>query len=145
MKPVVLLVEDEEDDVFFMKRALAKASVTVDVRVAEDGQEALRYLRGEGTYADRQAHPSPQLTFLDVNLPHLSGLEVLRQIRADPELKKLVVVMLTSSSANQDVDLAYELGASSYLIKPNQPEGLEVVIEHALVYWLNHNVVTAAM
>jgi len=90
----------------------------VEVFVARDGREALRYLHGEGQYADRVQHPFPWLTLLDLNLPYVPGLQVLKQIRKHPDLRKLIVVVLTSSLADSDLDEAYALGANSYLSKP---------------------------
>lgn len=139
MKPTILLVEDEENDVFLMERAFGKASVPVQVQVARDGREALRYLHGEGKYADRERHPLPCLTLLDLNLPYVPGLEVLKQIREDPHLRKLVVVVLNSSVADSDIERAYELGVNSYLTKPNALEGFEELVELICQYWLNKN------
>ena len=139
MKPTILLVEDEEDDVFLMERAFGKASVAVDVRVVRDGREALHYLKGEGEYADRERHPLPCLTLLDLNLPHVHGLEMLKQIREDPRLRKLIVVVLTSSVADSDIERAYDLGANSYLSKPNGLEGFQELAELIGQYWLNKN------
>ena len=139
MKPTILLVEDDENDVFLMKRAFAKTSLPAEVRVAEDGREALRYLRGEGEYADREHHPLPRLTLLDLNLPYVHGLEVLKQIREERHLRKLVVVVLTSSLADSDIERAYHLGANSYLTKPNALEGFMELAELTSQYWLNKN------
>ncbi|MBC8096338.1 MAG: response regulator [Akkermansiaceae bacterium] len=122
-----------------MERAFGKASVPTDMRVAHDGREALSYLRGEGKYTDRERHPLPSLTLLDLNLPHVHGLEVLKQIRADPDLRKLVVVVFTSSFADSDIDRAYDLGANSYLSKPNGLEEGEALAELIGQYWLNKN------
>jgi CheY-like chemotaxis protein len=139
LKPTILLVEDDKNDVFLMERALGKASVPTKVRVARDGREALRYLRGEGEYADRKQHPWPSLTLLDLNLPHVPGLEVLKQIRADPRLRKLIVVVLTSSVADSDIEQAYDLGANSYVSKPNNLEEGQELAELLGRYWLNKN------
>ena len=145
MKPTILLVEDDENDVFLMERAFGKANVPAEVRVIRDGRKALRYLHGEGEYADRERHPLPCLTLLDLNLPHVHGLEVLKQIREDPRLRKLIVVVLTSSVADSDIEQAYELGANSYLSKPNALEGFQELAELIGQYWLNKNKLASSL
>jgi CheY-like chemotaxis protein len=145
MKPTILLVEDDENDVFLMERAFGKASVPAELHIAPDGREALRYLHGEGEYADRERHPLPCLLLLDLNLPHVHGLEVLKQIREDPRLRKLIVVVLTSSVADSDIEQAYELGANSYLSKPNGLEGFEELVELIGQYWLNKNKLASSL
>lgn len=139
MKPTILLVEDDKNDVFLMEDAFSKASVPVQVQVVRDGREALRYLRGEGNYADRKRYALPDLTLLDLNLPYVHGLEVLKQIRAEPALRKLVVVVLTSSAADSDVEQVYERGANSYLIKPGKLEEIQELVELLARYWLTKN------
>ena len=111
----------------------------VQVQVARDGREALRYLRGEGEYADRERHPLPSLTLLDLNLPYVHGLEVLKQIREESTLRKLIVVVLTSSVSDSDIERAYGLGANSYLTKPNNLEEVQELVELLGQYWLNKN------
>jgi len=145
MNPIILLVEDEENDVFLMRRAFAKTSFQVDLRVATDGREALRYLYGEGKYADRERHPLPCLTLLDLNLPYVHGLDVLKQIREEPDLRKLIVVVLTSSLADSDIEQAYDLGANSYLTKPNALEGFQDLAEDIGHYWLRRNKIAASL
>jgi CheY-like chemotaxis protein len=139
MKPTVLLIEDEENDAFIMQHAFGKASIPADLRVARDGREALRYLLGHGQYADRKRHPLPCLTLLDLNLPHVHGLEVLKEIRAEPRLRKLIIVVLTSSLADSDIEQAYDLGANSYLSKPTGLEEVQQLVELLGQYWLNEN------
>lgn len=139
MNPTILLVEDDTDDVFLMERAFGKGSVPVEMRVAREGREALRYLHGEGEYGDREQHPLPCLTLLDLNLPYVNGLEVLRQIREQPDIRKLIVVVLSSSVADSDIEQAYDLGANSYLSKPNDLEGFEEMAEAIGQYWLKRN------
>ena len=137
-------MEDDANDVFLMERAFDKASMPVQVRVAREGREALRYLHGEGDYADRKRHPLPCLTLLDLNLPHVHGLEVLKQIRKEPQLRKLIVVVLTSSVADSDIEQAYELGVNSYLTKPNALEGFQELAKLIGQYWLNKNRLTSS-
>jgi CheY-like chemotaxis protein len=139
MNPTILLVEDDENDVFLMERAFGNGSVPAQVQVVRDGREALHYLRGEGDYADRQRHPLPCLTLLDLNLPRVRGLEVLKQIREDPHLRKLIVVVLTSSAIDSDIERAYEVGANSYLTKPTGLEEVQELVELIGQYWLNTN------
>src|SRR6476660_7885214 len=114
----ILLVEDNDDDVFLMKHALASAGVSNAVLVVESGQRAVDYLSGEGPYSDRSRYPMPAVVFLDLKLPLMSGHEVLAWIRAQRQLESLVVVVLTSSNEPSDVRRAYSLGANSYLMKP---------------------------
>ena len=139
MNPTVLLIEDDENDAFLMKRAFERGSIRADVRVARDGREALRYLLGQAPYGDRKSHPLPSLTLLDLNLPHVQGLDVLKQIRLESCLRKLVVVVLTFSLADSDIEQAYELGANSYLSKPTGLEELQQFVELLGQYWLKEN------
>lgn len=119
---LILLVEDNEDDVFLMERAMKKAGLDFPLRVAADGQAALDYLSSSGRFADRAKNPPPSLVFLDLKLPYVHGFEVLRWIRENrPELP---AVMLTSSNQERDRRLAAELGAVAYLVKPPVAETL---------------------
>jgi len=126
----LLLVEDSEDDVFFMRRALKKAGINLPLQVAVDGQQALNYLSGAGEYSDRAQYPLPGLMFLDLKLPYLSGLDLLSWLREQPLISELPVVILTSSSEDRDRQRAGELRAKAYLVKPPTPEMLLRAIQH---------------
>jgi CheY-like chemotaxis protein len=120
----VLYVEDEDNDVFLMHRAFQKAGVANPLHVARDGSEAMRYLSGQGDFADRERFPLPCLLLLDLNLPRRSGLEVLKWTRDQPALRAIPIVILTSSSQDRDIASAYSLGANGYLVKPPSPDKL---------------------
>jgi len=125
----ILLIEDNEDDVFMMKRALKLALITNPLQVVADGQQALDYLAGAGEYADRDKYPVPFLGFLDLKLPYVHGFEVLSWIRQRPELDCLLVVVLTSSAEERDHAKASALGARSYLVKPPTAEGVKDIFK----------------
>ena len=135
----LLLVEDNEDDVFLMKRALNSAHVINPLLVAEDGQEAVDYLSGAGKFADRTKYPLPAVVFLDLKLPFLSGHDVLTWIRRQKDLDTLVVIVLTSSNEPSDLTRCYALGANSYVVKPPTPEQLEDLAKAFKWYWLEYN------
>lgn len=135
----LLLVEDNEDDVFIMKRALKGARVANPLFVVEDGQQALDYLSGAGKFADREQYPLPAVVFLDLKLPLLSGHDVLAWIRRQRELESLVVIVLTSSNEPSDLNRCYALGANSYVVKPPTPEQLEELAKAFKWYWLEYN------
>lgn len=139
----VLLVEDDENDVTFMRYAWSKAGLANPLHLVADGQSAIDYLRGSGQYADRKLHPLPFLMFLDLNLPHRSGFEVLQWIRQRPELRALLVVVLTSSTADCDAHRAYGLGANSYVVKPSDLEALKEFLIALKTYWVAWNYVPA--
>ncbi len=132
MPPSILLVEDNPDDVFLMRRALSKSGLDVPVHVATDGQAAVDYLRGAGPYADREKFPVPFVTFLDLKLPYMDGFEVLEWIREHPVLQDLNVVILTSSGEDRDSRRAQQLGVIAYLVKPPKPETLRDTIRPLL-------------
>lgn len=136
--PTLLLVEDNADDVFFMKRAMATAGISHALETAADGQAAIDYLMGKAEFADRQRFPLPFLMFLDLKLPHKSGLEVLEWVRSQPQLRTLIVLVLTSSREESDVTKAYTLGANSFLVKP--PSGLQLneLVKLIRTYWLEN-------
>src|SRR5256885_11012165 len=117
LNKLVLLVEDNEDDVFIMQNAFQKARIANPIFVAGDGRSALDYLEGLGKFADRAQFPLPGLVLLDLNLPQVHGLDVLKSIRANPLLRPTLVVVLTSSDQESDIDKAYRIGANSYLTK----------------------------
>jgi len=135
----VLLVEDTEDELFLFKKACERARVTFSLQVARDGEQAIAYLSGQGDYSDREKYPMPTLVILDINMPSVSGFEVLRWIRANPNAKQLIVVMFTTSSAESDVSHAYALLANSYLVKPVNVSTLVDTVSTLEKYWLNMN------
>jgi two-component system response regulator len=132
----ILLVEDNPDDEELTLRALRKNNVLNEVAVARDGAEALDYLFCRGPYADRDLRVQPSMTLLDLKLPKIDGLEVLRQIRANPATQMLPVVILTSSKEEQDVVTGYRLGANSYIRKPVDFEQFVDAVRSLGLYWL---------
>ncbi|MDP9349733.1 MAG: response regulator, partial [Gemmatimonadota bacterium] len=116
-----------------------KAEVMVTVQIASDGDQAVAYLSGEGEYADRSRYPLPGLVLLDVKLPRRSGHEVLEWIRAKPVLRRIPVVVLTSSDVPDDRNRAYDLGASSYLVKPSGTSDRNEMVRLMGLYWLRLN------
>ncbi len=137
--PVILLVEDDANDVLLIRHAFRKAEVMVTVQIASDGDQAVAYLSGEGEYADRSRYPLPGLVLLDVKLPRRSGHEVLEWIRAKPVLRRIPVVVLTSSDVPDDRNRAYDLGASSYLVKPSGTSDRNEMVRLMGLYWLRLN------
>ncbi|MGC8837586.1 MAG: response regulator [Anaerolineae bacterium] len=126
----ILLVEDNEDDILLIERAFRKANVANPLVVARDGEEAVAYL------SDLAANPVPELVLLDLRLPRKSGFEVLEWLRAQPGLRRMPVVVLTSSGETPDIDRAYDLGANSYLVKPVGFEALLNMVKVLGLYWL---------
>ncbi len=139
----LLLVEDEENDVFFLKRAIQKAGIANPVAVADSGQVAIDYLKGSDKFANRDQFPLPSLMLLDWKLPCITGMDVLRWLRQESEHRCLPVIVLTSSTLASDIASAYALGANSYVVKPADPEQLTGVMRDLAGWWLKHNVLPA--
>lgn len=133
---IILLVEDNEDDVLLTQRAFQKNNVKNELVVVSDGREALDWLFGEGEHAGRDPNVLPELILLDVNMPRVSGLEVLEKVRADPRTELVPVVMLTSSKQEEDVIRSYELGCNSYVRKPVAFEAFVEAARAIGIYWL---------
>jgi DNA-binding response OmpR family regulator len=132
-------VEDNEDDHFFLQRAFKEAGIRNAVHLVEDGQKAIDYLSAQGPYADRQQHPLPCLVILDLKLPKVHGMDVLRWIRAAKEFRAVVVVILSSSPLRNDVDTAYEAGVNSFLVKPLRTDQMTRIARLLKDYWLETN------
>ena len=139
--PFVLLVEDNADDVLLMLRIFARTGMPGDDRVVvtRDGVQALDFLLPAGGDDDRAAHPLPRVIFLDLNMPRLGGLEVLRRVRADPRTRLVPVVMLTSSDEERDVTQSYQLGANSYIRKPEDATQFSETVGALGRYWFHLN------
>jgi len=135
----ILLIEDNTSDIALTRRALEKARIVNKLTVVEDGREALDYLFGTGAYQGRDPSDTPELTLLDLKLPKISGLEVLRQLRAHPLLKRMPVVILTSSNEEEDRAAGYDLGVNSYIRKPVDFTQFTACIEQLGLYWLVMN------
>jgi two-component system, response regulator len=136
---VILLVEDNPDDEELTLRALKKNNIRNDVVVARDGAEALEYLMGPGGAAGGASHAAPQVVLLDLKLPKVDGLEVLRRIRADERTRRLPVVILTSSNEEKDLLASYDHGANSYIRKPVDFTQFTDAVRHLGLYWLGLN------
>jgi two-component system, response regulator len=134
--PIILLVEDNQDDELLCLRAFKKSNLKNEVVVARDGVEALDYLFGTGVYDGRNPAEAPQVILLDLKLPKIDGLEVLRRIRADERTRLLPVVILTTSNEQEDMVHSYSLGANSYIRKPVDFNQFVAAIQHLGLYWL---------
>ncbi len=140
-KPVnILLVEDNRMDSELTLDAFREARLLNPIHISPNGQDALDYLFGRGPYADRDKNPLPSLVLLDLKLPGIDGFEVLRQIKTTPILKRIPVVILTSSKEEGDRALSYDIGANSYLVKPVSFDGFLGVVRQIEGYWLTLNI-----
>jgi CheY-like chemotaxis protein len=139
-RKVILLVEDLEDDILLSRRAFAAAKLDVPLQIVRDGEEAIAYLMGTGKYARRDEFPLPDLILLDLKMPKVNGLDVLRWIRSHPQLKTLRVIVLTSSEDIYDVNRAYELGANSFLVKPAEFICYPSLVRTLEKFWLRSSV-----
>lgn len=136
-RPTILLAEDDEDDVLLLRTALMEAGLSVPLQVVPDGEQAIAYLSGEGIHSDRTKFPIPSLMFLDLNMPRKNGFEVLRWVRENPEVKRLPIVVLSSSTQGPHINKAYELGANSYLVKVTKFSEFVERIKVVYNYWVN--------
>jgi CheY-like chemotaxis protein len=134
----ILLAEDNEDDVLLLRTVLKKARGAVSIHVTKDGDETIRYLKGDGDYSNRQKHPFPALLLLDLKMPRKNGFEVLEWIRTQPALNPLPIVVLTSSDLKEDIEKAYQFHVNSYLSKGPLAQSPEV-FAGVLDYWWNYN------
>ena len=138
MTRAILLVEDEPNDVFFMQQAMKKAGVVNPIHVASDGRQAIDYFSGAGKFANRAEFPLPCLVLLDLKLPYVMGLDVLKWIRQQPELPAIVLI-LSSSKDQEDIATAYRLGANGYLVKPPDLGKLLDMTKSIKDFWLTQN------
>ena len=137
---IILLVEDNPDDEELTRMALRQRQITDEVVVARDGQEALDWLLAEGPHAERNPQRLPLVVLLDINLPRISGLDVLKRIRGHALLKWLPVAILTSSGEDCDVRTAYAHHANSFIVKPQDPDEFNETVGRLGLYWLKGNV-----
>ena len=133
---LILLVEDNPDDVLLTLRAFERSHVASEILVVGDGEEALDFLFATGPHAQRDATRIPEVVLLDLKLPKVDGLEVLRRLRADPRTRRLPVVILTSSNEQQDLVATYDLGANSFVRKPVDFEQFADAARQLGLYWL---------
>src|SRR5882762_10250247 len=133
---VILLAEDREDDIALVRKAFAKAYIQNPLHVVRDGEEAIAYLQGEGRYYNRDEYPLPDLLLLDLKMPRMDGFDVLKWLRQQPGLSSLRVVVLTSSEDMRDVNVAYKLGANSFMVKPMDFQNFVEMSKFLSGYWL---------
>ena len=132
---VILMADDDEDDRLLARDALAESRLHNDLRFVCDGVELMQYLRREGPFADPALSPRPGVILLDLNMPRKDGREALEEIKADPDLRRVPVVVMTTSQAEEDIARSYDLGASSFITKPVTFEGLVRVMRGLGTYW----------
>jgi two-component system response regulator len=136
-KPIlILMAEDDADDRLLVKEALEESRVINELRFVEDGEELLEYLRKQGRYAGEEQAPRPGLVLLDLNMPRKDGREALREIKADPDLRRIPVVVMTTSKAEEDIFRSYDSGASSYITKPVTFDRLVDLMKTMGQYWI---------
>jgi CheY-like chemotaxis protein len=133
---VILLVEDQEDDVFLIRKAFRKSGVLNPLHVVRDGAEAVEYLSGEGRFVNRDEHPLPELILLDLKMPRMDGFQVLQWIRNQEGISELPVIVLTSSEQTWEINTAYSFGANSFLVKPGDFEDYKSLASVVHSFWL---------
>jgi len=132
----ILAAEDDPTDAYFFQRAFRRAGIPVTLHFVRDGQEVIDYLQGQGQFADRIAHPLPQLLLLDLRMPRLDGFDVLEWVRRQPGFSALQMVIFSSSDEPKDISRAYGLGANWYLVKPHSMEELTALVGRFKKFWL---------
>ena len=132
----VLLVEDDLNDIFLVKRAFKMAQMQTALQVVTDGQEAILYLKGDGKYSDRKVYPLPRLVVMDIKMPRRTGFEVLEWVKGNGRpLRRIPIVIVSSSDNPNDINRAYELGANAYMVKPVNFKAVEHLFESITNYW----------
>ncbi len=132
---VILMADDDPDDCMLAEEALREARLINELRTVADGEELLEYLRGEGRYAAPGSAPRPGLVLLDLNMPRKDGREALREIKSDPRLRRIPIVVLTTSRAEEDILRSYDLGVNSFCTKPVTFDGLVKLMRTMACYW----------
>lgn len=135
LKVRILLAEDDPDDRLLTRRALKKSRLANEIAAVEDGEELMDYLRHEGEYSDPSDAPRPGLILLDLNMPRMDGREALKLIKSDPELRRIPVIVLTTSEAEQDILQSYDLGVNAFVTKPVTFDGLADAIRALGEFW----------
>jgi CheY-like chemotaxis protein len=133
---VILMADDDTDDCLMTREALSAAGLRNELRIVSDGQELMDYLLHQGNYQDPNSAPRPGLILLDLNMPRKNGHEALQEIKQHPDLKRIPVIVLTTSQADKDISSSYIQGANSYIAKPVSFENLVKIIETIGTYWL---------
>lgn len=135
-RPITIVIADDDaEDRMLAEDALKESRLVNDIRFVEDGEELLDYLQRRGKYADPDANPRPGMILLDLNMPKMDGREALKQIKGDPELRRIPVVVLTTSKAEEDIYRSYDLGVNSFIIKPVTFESLVNIMRVLETYW----------
>jgi CheY-like chemotaxis protein len=133
----ILMADDDPDDCLLVRDAFKESRLVNDLRFVEDGEDLLDYLKHQGKYAGADSSPRPGIILLDLNMPRKDGREALKEIKSEPDLRSIPVVVLTTSKQEEDVFRSYDLGASSYITKPVTFEGLVEVMKSLGKYWLD--------
>lgn len=137
---VVLLAEDDEDDILFFRRAFDKIKSPVSVQVVRNGEEAISYLRGTGRFSDREAYPFPTMLMLDLKMPKIDGLGVLKWVVENPCCRVLPAIIFSSSAQEKDINEAYQLRVNSFFLKPTSHDELFPLIDLIFSYWCKSHV-----
>jgi CheY-like chemotaxis protein len=137
-RQTILLADDSENDILLMRTAFKMAEFNSPLQEVHSGEQAIAYLKGEGIYSDRRQYPLPSVMLMDLSMPMKSGFDVLGWVRAQPAFKHLLVIILTASMRPEDVERAFDLGASSYLVKPGKIEALAAMLR-CLRDWIQIN------
>jgi CheY-like chemotaxis protein len=138
-EPVILLVEDNGDDLRLLQRLFAKAGLRQPLRSVPDGVEAMSYLLGRGMYANPEHYPPPDILVIDINMPRVNGFELMSWLKTQPDFEQLIVIALSSSSEQDEINRAYQMGATSYLLKPALASELEATVNAFYQYWVRAN------
>jgi len=136
--PTLLIVEDNEDDIFFMERIFKQMGARCDLRFARDGVEAVDYLSGKGQFGDRVKNPLPTIILMDLKMPRMNGFEVLEWMQKQPEIKLIPTIVVTSSMMQEDVTRAYRSGANAVMNKPVDKDSLLQMLKTFHLYWTDY-------
>lgn len=134
-RTILLVADDDDDDQFLIKEAIEASVCSCQLRFVRDGEELMDYLKHRGQFVDKDDSRPPDLILLDLNMPRKDGREALKDIKIDPSLRRIPIVILTTSDSQEDISLAYELGANSFIIKPSSYDSFAGLVRSVMKYW----------